>query len=272
MQMQTKWVTPDPSDVRLMDVLNSGLHDELHEDELEDLRVHGKIMSQSSIRQQMTERRRQRYMPDAFPVPVPFDIAATSPVESSAVLADVWFKHNYPKLKPEDLADYYRQHQLDQYAPVVAARGGQIDDYFFQTQRSAVNANVKSVAAKPALVAPAEIAASKPGAQDVTIRAPTPKPVPILKVPTNPAKLNLDLPPQLVLTPTALQQHHQPLPRPVDNGLPKTSVIAMLTMFALVIGGCVGMGVAHPDRVASLLSAKAVLTKVETLFSPSLRN
>jgi hypothetical protein len=102
-----------PDSVELEAVLASGLHDGLHEDEIEDMRRMGLAAPANSAR----------------------------PAQKTSTAID-WFAQNYPKLKPEDLAEFYRENFGATDTPIKTGTVDAFGSYRKLLAARVLNANV----------------------------------------------------------------------------------------------------------------------------------
>jgi hypothetical protein len=212
------WVSEGPDTMQLEAVLSGGLHDELHEDEIEDMRRRGVAVPKPSV------VRSQDSITGSLPVAV-----------SKTVVPDTknWFAQYYPKLQPQDLAEFYRERYLAPEAPI---RSGSVDA--FDKYRKLLAARVKNANINDDL-------------------AP--------EMAENTRQKNLNIAPEM------LAHHRAVAITRRDNGLPRTSIIALLTCFSLAFGGIVGMGIANSDELSGMLSVKNAAIRLQTLLPAALR-
>ncbi len=257
MQLQTDWVPSDTEMRRLKDVLKSGLHDGLHEDEIEDIRLHGKIVGRASVHDggaiagpfgQSTGEVRDDGIEDfkwqgqivgrASVRDIAGARAERPQVEAllqgrrsrvpAAKIADEWFNQNYPKLKPEDLADHYRKNVLVPLLPVAAGTPKSFVTYRDVIKSHVVNSNAMYADDLPA----APVAETVENAPEV---------------------------PSLVVSADILEMHRGHAAGRSDGHFGRLMIIALMAVFALVSGGAAGLLLASPEKVQTLLMAKAAL-------------
>lgn len=225
MDMRSRWINDGPDTFELEAVLASGLHDGIHEDQLEEMGLKGKAARAAGAA-----------------MPAQSTTFATAPVvqRTGAVQASAaphrnadWFSQNYPKLQPADLADYYREKYLKVHVPV---RTGTHDG--FQKLRALLAEHVhnSNVLEEPTTNRP--LGSSNLGSSE-----------------------DADL--------TARQSD---VTRYVPNhfmdaspGMPRVSHVVMMTLAALVVGGLVGLGIAKPEGLGSLLRLQATSAQIQAL-------
>ncbi len=220
------WDIGGPDTMQLEAVLASGLHDGLHEDEIEDLRSRGVAL------------------PAAMHVGGPLKSAMT-PVEQHAAPRQIdfddaqsWFSQNYPKLKPADLASFYREKYLQIDAPVRTGSIGDFDKYRQLLADRVRNANLADDVALLDLEAIVE-----PTAQQA-----------------------------LQIAPEVIARHRSAQSAPRDSTFLRTSIIAILTCFSLLLGGGVGLGLANGDGVLDMFNTQNALVRIQSLLPVTLRN
>ncbi len=240
MESQARWINDGPDTLELEAVLSGGLHDGIHEDQLEEMGLRGGTVALASrtgrpaaiasIQAAAPTLRSMRPEPKSSP--------------ASDAAAD-WFRQNYPKLKPNDLADYYREKYLKVHVPVrTGTHDGfmQLRNMLAQHVQNSNALDEQSMESRPA---------------KVTVSAPVANP---------PIKEELALPPQLDLT----AYRPETSQRPVRSVAPRTSSIVLMTMGALVLGALVGLGLANPPQMDTLLnpdlSSASVQAWIPALF------
>lgn len=215
---QANWVSEGPDTMQLEAVLSSGLHDGLHEDEIEDLKGRGVSVPRKTV---------------VRSDPAIGQLAAPELGKLNSNDAKSWFAQHYPKLQPQDLAEFYRE---SYQAPEPPVRSGSVDA--FDTYRRLLAAHVKNANIN----------------EDVE---PASKP--------EPGSNNLRIAPEMLAHHRAVSISRR------DNGLPRTSIIALLTFFSLVFGGFVGKGIANSDDLVKFVSIENAVTRLQTLLPTVLR-
>jgi hypothetical protein len=263
MQLHPNWVASDPEVLRLEDVLNSGLHDDLHEDEIEDLQMHGKIVGRATARDIAQIYPKSRVAPpiarNAAPVQIPLpdrtvgerqDQLTRKSRVPAALVADEWFNQNYPKLKPEDLADHYRKNVLAMPPrPVSAGEPRGFDNYRNLLKAHVVNSNI-------------------PYENDVE-----PEVFVGQTQPPHPANRLVEeqsdkIPPSLMLTPDVIAMHQMHVGARRRSWLSRVGIFTALTCIALMTGGAMGVYLASSDLTEGLLPDMA--TTQQGSLEPSL--
>jgi hypothetical protein len=225
---KASWISDGPDRLELEAVLASGLHDGLHEDDIEDMqmqRVAGTAVRVAQHAPQNVEIRPVvvRQLPPRFQNEVP--------QTEERVRARDWFANYYPKLKPEDLADFYRTKYLRSEAPVL---GGTPE--IFETYKRMIAERIKG-----------ESLADAPAASELIS--------PVMAQP------------RLSIVATDLRSPLMAVEVPVrGRALPRTNIMAILSGFAIFLGGLLGMEMASSGELSKLLVAKASATEIVSIL------
>jgi hypothetical protein len=255
MQLHPNWVASDPEPLRLEDVLKSGLHDDLHEDDIEDLQLHGRVIGRAAARDVDQIRRELQPVQALRPSILSLERSEVSRKRSrvpSAEVADEWFNHNYPKLKPEDLADHYRRNVLSPSQdpaparPAISANPPGFDAYRNLLKAHVVNSNV----AYENDVDPAEAGSAMGAAKSV-------------------ADIKAAASPTLTLTPDMIAQRRLSASAKRPGILARLGFVALLTSIALVAGGAAGLLLADSSPTQGLLTLPAQQDQ-ESMMVPEL--
>ncbi len=226
--MKSRWLEDGPDTQDLAVVLASGLHDGIHEDQIEDMQMQRVVGAQHGAQrapQFLSANRVEPTLPR--PVVARAPMAARVPAASPKIDARDWFESYYPKLQPQDLADFYRKKYSRSEAPVIG--GGPAA---FETYKRLLADRVKG--------------------QDIADRPVAELPLVVHKIPTPLAAVQplaaLSVPP-LTVAPDKKQA--------AERNFPNTGMIAVLAVAFLLFGGLLGIELANPGEIGRMVMANA---------------
>jgi hypothetical protein len=236
MESRARWISEGPDTFELEAVLASGLHDGIHEDDLEEMAFRGQAVSTAAAVLPPKKSRPTARVAETEPRALAASAAATT--------AD-WFKAHYPKLQPADLADYYREKYLKIHVPVRTGTSDGFKQFREMLGQHVRNSNVLDDAqTKPVVTEPVKPVQKVEDADEFA------------------------LPPQLEITSEMFMQ--RPLPVMQHPVAPRMFSVVMLTLGALVIGGLIGLGLANPSGLTGLLAADGSGAQIKAWIPASL--